>query len=446
MNARSAWRRLQAALISALTVNAAVFGCLDAEAKSGKASRVAANASAAADKGAGNGDSDAGAAPGGTTALVPYFPPYPPMVHPVRVGLLRGVSHANFAIYDRPGAVFVDGKPIFPIKPNMVYKVDGQGITELANGMRVPIPSNKRTYISSPNYQVWAAGKWWRGCIEIVSFGNSINVINLLDLEEYLLGVVPAEMPPNWHMEALKAQAIAARSYAWAHLGNGSKWYKTQGFDLVPDVRDQAYKGLGREHPRTFQAVQMTRGIVLKNANRVKPGFYRAKVGDAMENLNIRKSKVPGGKLEQLTGVSNIVGVTVKQWDTAGNAHSIQVMSPSSSSEVSGVALAKRLGFATAGILDIHEEGPSWVFTYRGPGNGARGLSQHGANEFANKGWRFDQILQQYYQDNDGKLRLDYLDYYKPMFVRAPAPKKKKSKATKYEDEDGTIKIPKDED
>lgn len=423
MNAKNS-SLLASLALTFLIVNCGLFA---ADAKSEKASKVVASSH------------------GTTTALVPYFHPYPPMVHPVRIGLLRSVSQANFAIYDRPGAIFVDGQPIFPIKPNLVYRVDGHGITELANGMRIPIPGNKRTYISSPNYQVWTAGKWWRGCIEIVSFGNTINVINLVDLEEYLLGVVPAEMPPNWHLEALKAQAIAARSYAWAHLGTGSKWYKSQGYDLVPDVRDQAYQGLAREHPRTFQAVKLTRGIVLKNANKVKPGFYRAKVGDAMENLNIRKKSVPGAKLEQLTGVSNIVGVTVKQWDTSGNAHSIQVMGPSTVREVSGVELARRLGFATAGILDIHEEGPSWMFTYRGPGNGARGLSQHGANEFAKKGWRFDQILQQYYQDNDGKLRLDYLDSYKPMFVRKPAPKKK-SKATELEDENGAIRMPKDEE
>ncbi len=350
------------------------------------------------------------------------FNPYPPMVHPVRIGLLRGVSSARFVLWDPGGAIFIDGRPVFPIKPRLVYSITGREVKELASGKTFPLPQDKRTYISSPRYQVWTDNRWWRGCLEIVTFGNSINVINLLDLEEYLLGVVPAEMPASWHPEALKAQAIAARSYAWAHLGPGSKWAKTQGYDLVPDVRDQAYKGLAREAPSTFHAVMSTRGIVLKDAGRVKPGFYRATVGDAYENLNIRKKIVPTAKLEAITGVKKIVGVTVKQWDINGNAHDVQVIGQSTTREVHGIKLAKMLALATAGILDVREEGNDWVFTYRGPGNGARGLSQHGANQFANRGWKFDQILQQYYQDPDGQLRLDYLDHYKPMVVRARPP------------------------
>lgn len=347
------------------------------------------------------------------------------MMHPIRIGLVRQSKSAKIAVWQN-GAVFVNGKPLFPIKRGLVYKIYPTKIVELATGHSVPIPTNQRTYISAPDYKIWTANKWWRGCCEIVSFGNKVNVINLLDLEEYLLGVVPAEMPASWNIEALKAQAIAARSYAWAHMGKrGSKWYKSQGYDLVPDVRDQMYQGLAKEHKKTHVAVQMTRGLVLKNSGRVKPGFYRAKVGNAMTNLNIRKSRVPSAKLEKITGVPDIVGVTVRQWDAAGNARSIQVMGQKDSREVYGVALAKMLHFSTAGILDIHEEGNSWIFTYRGPGNGARGLSQTGAKMLANRGWRFDQILQQYYQDKDGKLRLDYLDHWVPQTAKRKKSKKK---------------------
>lgn len=360
---------------------------------------------------------------------IPMFHPYPPMIYPVRIGIVRQEPSAKFAIW-APGAVFIDGRPVFPLKPNLIYQITASEIRELATGKTFPLPAGKRSYVSSPDYRVYC-DKWWRGCLEIVPMGGKLNVINLVDLEEYLLGVVPAEMPASWHLEALKAQAIAARSYAWAHLGKGSKWLKSQGYDLVPDVRDQAYKGLAREAPSTFRAVAETRGIVLKNAGKVKPGFYRATVGDAMENLNIRKTHVPSSKLEALTGVSNIQGVAVKQWDVNGNAHSVQVMGQKKTAVVYGVALAKKLGLSTAGILDVHEEGNGWMFTYRGPGNGARGLSQHGANTFANRGWRFDQILQQYYQDPDGQLRLDYLDRYKASVPRFPPPPPKAQKDEK---------------
>lgn len=357
---------------------------------------------------------------GVSSAAQAGFCPYPPMVNPMRIGLAVRSSLSRFAVW-APGYVFVDGQPAFEIKPGVVYAIANGSITELGTGRRFPMPTDRRVHVSARDYRVWTSNRWYRGCLELINFGNRTTVINLLDLEDYLLGVVPSEMPASWRLEALKAQAVAARSYAWAHWGPHSKW-RSEGFDVVPDVRDQAYKGLGAEAASTFLAVQHTRGLILKDSGRVKPGFYRAWVGDEMENLNIRKSAVNSSLLEKITGVKDIVGVTVKKWDANGNAHDITVMGAKKTREVYGVALAKMLGFSTAGILDVHEEGPNWVFTYRGPGNGARGLSQHGANMLASRGWRFDQILQQYYQDNDGQLRLDYMNNYKVVAEPPPRP------------------------
>jgi stage II sporulation protein D len=346
-------------------------------------------------------------------SLTMTFPPYPPMVHPVRVGIVRQQPQATIATWS-PGQVFVGGKPVYALNPGRAYVVSSGRIVEIGTNRSLALPVDSRAQIASRDFRIWANNRWYRGSLEVISLGNAVTLVNLLDLEEYLLGVVPSEMPASWHPEALKAQAVAARSYAWAHLGRGSKWLMSRGYDLVPDERDQMYKGLAAEATSTFAAVQMTRGLVLKNSGRVKPGFYRASVGNAMENLNIRRKVVPGTHLEKICDVKNIVGVTVKQWDSHMNAHSIQIMGASKTRDVYGVALAEMLGLSTAGILDCHQEGPNWAFTYRGPGNGIRGLSQHGANMLAKGGWRFDQILQQYYEDKDGKLRLDYVRGYVP--------------------------------
>jgi peptidoglycan hydrolase-like amidase len=356
------------------------------------------------------------------------FSPYPPMVNPIRIGLGTKAPLARFALWE-PGYVFVDSKPMFEIKKQLPYTISGGCITEMATGRHFVMPTDRRIHISAQDYRVWTGNRWYRGCLELINFGNRVTVINLLDIEDYLLGVVPSEMPSSWHLEALKAQAVAARSYAWAHHAEHSKWV-SEGFDLVPDVRDQAYKGLGQEAASTFMAVKQTRGLILKDSGRVKPGFYRAWVGDAFENLNIRKSTVSDATLQKITGVKNIVGVTVKQWDANGNAHDIAIMGEKKTREVYGVALAHMLNFETAGILDVREDGPNWVFTYRGPGNGSRGLSQHGADMFASRGWRFDQILQQYYQDNDGQLRLDYIDHYRAAALPQAPPPQPKEPAT----------------
>jgi peptidoglycan hydrolase-like amidase len=348
------------------------------------------------------------------------FPPYPPnMVYPVRVGIASHVPSARIAVW-QPGAVFVDFTPIFELKPQLVYLIQNGKITEYATGRSCLLPTDKRARISSRDFQIWCNNRWWRGSLELIQFPGALTVINLLDLENYLMGVVPSEMPASWNIEALKAQAVAARSYAYAHLGAGSKWLSHEGYDIVPDVRDQAYKGRGAETVKTNLAVAQTMGLVLKDSGKVKAGFYRAWVGDWYENLNIRTKIVASSTMEHLTGVSNILGVTVRMWDPNGNARDIQVMGKKKTVEVSGVALAQRLGLATAGILDVKEDGSNWNFTYRGPGNGARGLSQHGANMLAEHGWKFTQILQQYYQDPDGKLRLDYMDKYHAAVVRRP--------------------------
>jgi stage II sporulation protein D len=353
------------------------------------------------------------------------------MIHPMRIGIASRVPSARFACWE-DGAVFIDETPIYPLKRGLVYYLTPGRLTEYASGQSIALPLDKRARIASRDYRIWANDKWYRGTLEIITIGGKVTVINLLDLENYLMGVVPSEMPANWSLEALKAQAVAARSYAWAHslAQGGSKW-ASDGFDLVPDVKDQAYKGLGVEKPKSTLAVMQTQGIILKDSGKVKAGFYRAWVGDAMENLNIRRKLVSGAVLEKLTGVPQIVGMSVKVWDFNQNAQSLQVMGIKKSRDVSGLALAKTLGFETAGILDVAKEGADWRFTYRGPGNGARGLSQHGADMLAQRGWNYEQILRQYYQDQDGRLRLDYIDS-SSMAVR---PRKRKPAAAVVEED-----------
>ncbi len=61
------------------------------------------------------------------------------------------------------------------------------------------------------------------------------------------MGVVPSEMPASWNIEALKAQAVAARSYAYAHLGSGSKWLSHEGYDIVPTCETRPTKAAARK-------------------------------------------------------------------------------------------------------------------------------------------------------------------------------------------------------
>lgn len=117
--------------------------------------------------------------------------------------------------------------------------------------------------------------KWYRGFFIVYNHNGVLTVINKLDIEDYIKGVVPSEMPSGWSYEAHKAQAVAARSYALANLGKRS----SHGYDLKDTPEDQAYGGATAESARTNQAVEETKGIVLIYNLKIIPAYYSASAG-----------------------------------------------------------------------------------------------------------------------------------------------------------------------
>jgi SpoIID/LytB domain protein len=116
-------------------------------------------------------------------------------------------------------------------------------------------------------------GRLYRGRLEIAAQGVFLRVVNYLPLESYVEGVVAAEMPHTWPLEALKAQAVAARSYALANLVKG------KAFDLYSDVRSQVYLGVAGETPRTSEAASATGGQVVLYAGRIASTLYFSSSG-----------------------------------------------------------------------------------------------------------------------------------------------------------------------
>lgn len=117
--------------------------------------------------------------------------------------------------------------------------------------------------------------KWYRGHFKVINDSGSLTVMNDLDLESYIRGVVPSEMPSGWEIEAHKAQAIAARSYALANMGKRGKY----GYDLKDTPEDQAYGGASAETVQTNKAVEDTKGIVLIYQGKIVPAYYSASAG-----------------------------------------------------------------------------------------------------------------------------------------------------------------------
>jgi SpoIID/LytB domain protein len=112
----------------------------------------------------------------------------------------------------------------------------------------------------------------------LVNSAGSLDQVNTLPLDYYLLGVVPSEMPGSWHLEAVKAQAVAARSYAWPRVG-GSGYY-----DIGASSASQNYKGYLHEYPNSTRAVQETAGQVITYNGKVVAAYYHSSSGGYTEN------------------------------------------------------------------------------------------------------------------------------------------------------------------
>jgi SpoIID/LytB domain protein len=118
----------------------------------------------------------------------------------------------------------------------------------------------------------------YRGSMRMLVSGTAVQAINILPLDEYLQGVVPAEMPALWAIEAVKAQAVAARSYAMRHL------HPERVFDVVPTADNQVYGGVALEHPRSNMAVAQTGGQVVLYNGKVANTYFFAVGGGYTEN------------------------------------------------------------------------------------------------------------------------------------------------------------------
>jgi stage II sporulation protein D len=123
-------------------------------------------------------------------------------------------------------------------------------------------------------------GKAYRGRIEVfVNARGTLTVVNAVSLEDYLLGVVPNELSLP-ALEAQKAQAIAARTYAVANIGQ----FGTQGFDILPTVRSQVYQGFSSESRMGTQAVLETRGVFASYKGKPINALYTSTCGGRTEN------------------------------------------------------------------------------------------------------------------------------------------------------------------
>ena len=152
---------------------------------------------------------------------------------------------------------------------------------------------------------------YFRGCSYFGSFqyrrsGGDITVVNILPMDDYLQGVIVQEMSPSWPLEALKAQAVCARSYAWGKLQTGK--HQSQGFDLCNTTDCQAYVGVATMSDNSRRAVEETSGVYLwYNGSIADQAVYSSHNGGASESA----ANVWGTEYPYLTGKEDPYEATV---------------------------------------------------------------------------------------------------------------------------------------
>jgi stage II sporulation protein D len=170
------------------------------------------------------------------------------------------------------------------LKNDRAYRVGRRGdslILASARGRRLATCDAPLTATGDGSLVISGLGRY-RGALEVrPSLFGGVNVINALPLESYVKGVVPNESPSSWPPEALKAQAVAARSYALATGGTGL------GFDQFADTRSQVYRGLSSEKPTSNRAVEATRGEIVTYGGKVAVTYFFSTSGGRTENVEL---------------------------------------------------------------------------------------------------------------------------------------------------------------
>lgn len=272
------------------------------------------------------------------------------------------------------------------------------------------------------------------GVVQVLRKGRGLMVINVVDLEEYVEGVVPHEMNSGWHLEALKGQAVLARTYgAYQRMANPAREY-----DVVATVQDQVYRGRQGVDRRVKQAVDDTRGVILTFRNApVLSAFFSTAAGFTEDAMTVWSKDLPylkGGvdcpfdansphyqwrtafKLQDLENGLRRQGFTVGtiatfaplSYSRAGRVARIRVLHSEGELVVRGEDIRKAVGYSLipSTQFDIDAIGREVVLSGRGAGHGV-GLCQWGAKELAVLGYSYQSILNYYFPGTELKYLRD---------------------------------------
>jgi SpoIID/LytB domain protein len=328
-------------------------------------------------------------------------------VSKVRVLLTSGVgtlpigSAADFRVKDATGAVHDVTAGKYTLTPALKLKVDGA-----ATARALPGP-----LLFQPGTAPLQLKHLYRGSVQVDLVSGKLRAINLVGLEQYLYGVVPSEMPFTWAPEALKAQAVVARSYALATRRSGA-------FDLYPDTRSQVYLGIEHEKPSTNAAVDATAGQVVLYQGLVAKTFffstsggrtasaedvwgepvpYLVSVPDPYDSISPHHTLGPvaytgAGLAKRLKMKGRVIDIQ-SELNSSGRVKTLTVVGSQATIEIPGASVRQRLGvqstWFTVGVLSLSAPTTTVVYGSRAQLTGiARGLGGATLQQLDGTAWK----------------------------------------------------------
>lgn len=341
----------------------------------------------------------------------------------IRVSVLKGIRSLNF---QAPAAFRA-----FDAQGRRVLQGDGLKGSEIAvsdRGIRIGsqnISTDAVTFVSE-GASLKVEGKAYRHAVTFVrGTDKSLTAVNELPIEDYLTGVLPMEVQANWPAEALKAQAVAARTYALFRK------LQTEGhaYDVTSDVSSQVYGGQDKENPLTTQAVRATEGQVLLRSGKLFPAFFHSTCGGHTSAAETVWRILPNPALmgttcdfcrgskhyewkesfsaqaieEALTRhgvpVKKIQRLDFRDRDASGRYAAVEVHHAGGRERISSNDFRIWLDpfrFKSTLIDSVTPSSGGFEFRGKGWGHGV-GMCQYGARQLASLGYNYRQILAYYF-------------------------------------------------
>ena len=328
----------------------------------------------------------------------------------LRVAVAQKVSEVKIGTSTTAIISDENGKKIGELQPQ-------QGLTAQSSNGGIKIGETQVTQVSvqpqSGGY-IWIGDRWYRGSVRVISDGKQLLAVNQVDLEQYLYSVLGAEMSTTFPAEALKAQAVAARTYALYRRQSTAK----KPFDVDNTQSSQVYRGLSSEANTTQAAVNATLGqVMVYQGKPILAAFHSASGGHTENVEDIWTDNVPylrgvadydagtpgyewtktftTSELSQSLKINNIKSIAPDRTTQFGSVVSLKIdgdtVETLPGSKVRTALKLRSLRFV------ITPTPTGFTLTGRGYGH-ALGMSQWGAYKMAQQGVAYTNILAHYYQ------------------------------------------------